>query len=127
MKYPLHLDNFQIGIVALFLFIIVALFMSRGFLEKALSEKDAKGEDVPSHKRVIAFCFMLTVAFCELFHTFKQEKFDFQHLVAFLITMLLYSGIATVAQVMSIWKGNSSSITVEEKKTATTTVENKTN
>lgn len=125
MRIPIQLDTFQTGIGILSLFVILALFMSRAFLIKALSEKDANGEDVPSHKRVIAFCFMLTVAFCELFHTFKQEKFDFQHLVAFLVTMLLYSGIATVAQVMSIWKGNSSSITVEEKKTATTTVETK--
>lgn len=122
MRYPVQASTFNIGIFVLFLVIAICLYMSRKFLIQALSETDTNGVDKPSHKRVIAFCFMVVVGLCELFHTFKQQKFDFQHLVAFLTTMLLYSGIATVAQVMGVWKGNSSSVTVEEKKSTTETV-----
>lgn len=120
----MHIHAYHIGTAVIGIIGVAMFIFWHKFLRECLSEANEKGAIAGSHKRLIAFMFATTICICEVFHTFKQGKLDFQHLVAFLIAALLYSGIATVAQVMTIWKGNTSSATIEEKKTSTVIVQN---
>jgi len=93
---PVHLGFF--GIMAL---LMIAIFIWQiKFIKEAFSENG-----VASSKRILAAIFGTVIAICEVFHTVKQESFDYQHLIALLTTICLLLGIATVPQILSAWKG----------------------
>jgi hypothetical protein len=70
------------------------------FFKEALSENG-----VASSKRVGGFILIETVVICEMYHTMKKGEFDLNHLIAFCCMICLCWGIATVTQVVSVWKG----------------------
>lgn len=73
------------------------------FVKHALSEKG-----LPSSKRLGAFYLLQGVMICEIFSTTKTHEFRDVHLYAILTTICLCWGIATVPQILEIWKGKSS-------------------
>jgi amino acid transporter len=93
------------GIVA-----IIFLFTKWNWISRALSEGDS-----PSAKRLCAFLFTLTTCTCEIINTIKKQEFVDGHMYAFLAFILLLLGVATVAQVISLWKGNSPNTTTVTK------------
>lgn len=106
-----HIHAYHIGTSIIGIILVICLWMARSFVKEILSEKDAvTGECYGSHKRLIAFMATITACLCEIFHTLKQEKFDTQHLIIFFTAALLYSRVATVSQVMAIWKGKSTTV-----------------
>lgn len=114
-----HLHAFHIGTAAIGVVFLVCMYQARIFLKECLSEANEKGAIAGSHKRLIAFMFATTICICEIYHTFKKGELDFQHLLAFLATAMLYSSVATLAQIIALWKGGTSSVTVEQKTTET--------
>ena len=90
----------QIAFQVLAIVTVVFHLIKWDFVSKMLSENN-----VPSTKRVIAYIATLTICMCELYHTIKGEELEYQHLVAFLVSILLLLGIATVPQIIELWKG----------------------
>ncbi len=90
------------GIVGLLLILFVVFRWS--FVKEALSENGTA-----SSKRVIAVILTSVISFNEVYHTLKKQEFDYNHLVALLITLCLLLGIATVPQILELWKGKPAS------------------
>ena len=85
------------GIAGLLLILFVVFKWS--FVKEALSENGTA-----SSKRVIAVIITAVISFNEVYHTLKKQEFDYNHLVALLITLCLLLGIATVPQILELWK-----------------------
>lgn len=103
-----HVHGYQIGTAVLVLVGIICMYMARDFLRQVLSEKDpVTKECFGSHKRVIEFFLIITMCYCEIFHTLKKGELDYQHLVTFLVTAILYAGITNIKELSSAWKGQS--------------------
>ena len=60
-----------------------------------------------SHKRVISVLFGLVGAFVAVYSVLKYKEFTLDIYHTTLIFVLIMSGVATVAQLAGIWKGNS--------------------
>ena len=108
----------HLGTALIVLISVVALYLGRKFLGDALSEKGGG----PSSRRLIAFTVISCICICEIFHTLKQEKFDFQHLVFLGLIALMYSGLTNMDQIValkngsSITKSTTSIVSVEQQK-----------
>ena len=61
-----------------------------------------------SATRTSGFILVMVVAFNELYTTIKTQKFDYQHLVAILISIGVLFGFIKIVDVIAIWKGNKS-------------------
>ena len=87
------------------LFIVCLLFVNAKwkFFAEALSESNA-----PSSKRIIAFIMAITICFCEMYHTIKCGKLEYQHLVAILLAIGAILGIYTLPDILAAWKGTQS-------------------
>jgi len=98
----MHLSFFGFAAVL----IIALVIWQIGWLKDAFSEWDEKsGKLIASKKGIVGAMFAFTICICEVFHTVKQQEFDYQHLVALLVTICLLYGIATVPQILQAWKG----------------------
>jgi hypothetical protein len=93
-----EVDYVIFGIFCLVMLII--LIVCRGFVLRALSEGDK-----PSSKRLGGFLLVLVICFNETFTTLKTKIFEYNHLVAILVGVMLCWGIATVPQILEVWKG----------------------
>lgn len=89
---------FLFGIIGFLLILFVVFKWS--FVKEALSENGTA-----SSKRVIAVIITSVISFNEVYHTLKRQEFDYNHLIALLITLCLLLGIATVPQILELWKG----------------------
>lgn len=94
--------------------IITGLYMARKWISEALSD-DGRA----SSKRLGGFLLVITMCFCELYTTFRTQKFDLNHLIVFTIAIMLCWGIATMTQIIDAYKGNKNTKT-EETKVVTT-------
>lgn len=93
---------FLFGIIGLLLILFV--IFKWAFVKEVLSENGKA-----SSKRVSALIAMCVVAFNEVYHVLKQQQFDYNHLVALLVFISLSLGLATVPQILQIWKGQPAS------------------
>lgn len=107
-----NVHSFHVGIAVVGIVGAACLYMARGYLKAALSESAE-----PSHKRLIAFMFALTICFSEIYHTLKKQAFDTQHLLIIIVGALLYSGIATMPQIMALLNRNNTPAATTEKAT----------
>ena len=80
--------------------IMTALYLSRNWLGRALSDADA-----PSTKRLVGFMFAIVICVNEIYTTLKNQSFADRHLYACLISVILCLGIATMPQLLEAWKG----------------------
>ena len=114
----IHLIHINYLFLACYLIVnTIIIFRKWDFISRALSEGDS-----PSSKRLGAFFLVQIVCMCELFYTLKTGVFEFNHLVAILVTIVLCWGIATVPQILqALGKGSGDTTTVT--KTATTSIE----
>lgn len=92
----IHYTIFGMAALLLILFVVFRW----AFVKDALSENGT-----PSSKRVIAVIITGVISFNEVYHTLKKQEFDYNHLVALLITLCLLLGIATAPQILELWKG----------------------
>lgn len=90
----------QVAFEVLFVVCLLFIILKWDFFKKALSETDT-----PSSKRIIAFMFAITVSFCEMYHTIKCGKLEYQHLVAILLAIGAILGIYTLPDILAAWKG----------------------
>lgn len=81
------------------------------WIGKALSDNG-----VPSSKRLITFIFALTVCYGVIYVIHRVHNFP-QYLYYGLIVMIaLLLGVATVPQIMEIWKGKSNPVITDKGK-----------
>lgn len=88
----------------------------KGVLSEGTPVVDAKGEIVRdkdgnpiilgSTTRVLAFMFGITMIIAELYIIIKTEKFEYQHLVAFLVSIGVLLGFIKVTDWINAKKGN---------------------
>lgn len=111
--FHLHLHHLDyLVLAAAGVVTIVFLFAKWNWISRALSEGET-----PSAKRLCGFVVTLTACICEIINTIKKQEFVDAHMYAFLGFVLLLLGVATVAQIFSIWKGNSVTDTTTVTKT----------
>lgn len=108
-NYLQHLHGYHYVLLGYALLNVFIIFLKWAFLSRALSEQ---GE--PSSKRVGAFLLLHVLAFCELYDTMVNRRFDTTHLLYLLVTIGLCWGIATVPQIVSLVRGGSAP--AEDKK-----------
>ena len=94
------MENNYIVFIAFSVVIMMALYLSRDWLGKALSDDNS-----PSTKRLVGFMFATVVCVCEIYATLKQQSFNDKHLYACLVAIILCLGIATMPQLLEAWKG----------------------
>lgn len=117
-----HIHAYHIGTAVLVLVGIICMYMARDFLKQVLSEKDpVTGVCFGSHKRVIEFFLIITMCYCEIFHTLKKGELDYQHLVTFFVAAILYAGITNIKELSAAWKGQT--ITSQTVDTPNKTIE----
>jgi inner membrane protein involved in colicin E2 resistance len=58
-----------------------------------------------SHKRVISFITALVLCFSIVWTIVKYEDFTLDTIHSTMLFILVMSGVATVAQIVSLWKG----------------------
>lgn len=100
MYYLQHLHGYHYVLFGYALFNVLVILIKWSFLTKALSEQ---GE--PSSKRVGAFLLLHVLAFCELYDTLVNRRFDTTHMLYLLVTIGLCWGIATIPQILSLVRG----------------------
>ncbi len=111
MKLLQYFSPHQIAFEVLAIVMVAFILLKWDFVKGLLSE-----DGVPSSKRGIAFMVSITLCICELYHTLKGEEFEYNHLIALLVTLCLLLGIATVPQIMEIWKGKQADAPDDTKK-----------
>lgn len=111
MKDAIHyFTPHQLALQGLAIAAILFIIFKWEFVKDMLSE-----DKVPSSKRAIAFLCAVTICTCEIYHTLKGEELEYNHLIAFLCAILLLLGIATVPQILELWKGKQPSKDEETK------------
>jgi len=90
----------QVAFEVLFVVSLLFIILKWDFFKAALSESDT-----PSSKRIIAFMLGITICFCEMYHTIKCGKLEYQHLVAVLLAIGAILGIYTLPDILAAWKG----------------------
>lgn len=75
------------------------------WIGNALSEKG-----VPSSKRLVLFMFAVTTCACVVYAVHKLHAFPQYLYYGLLIMIALLAGVATVPQIMEIWRGKSAPI-----------------
>lgn len=77
--------------------IISLVIWQMPFFKQCLS--DEKGG---SGTRLSAFVLVLVIAFCEIFHTIKKQKFDTTHLLYILCAIGILFGVVKVAEIINL-------------------------
>jgi hypothetical protein len=99
IPFHAHLTGPYIWFAIILGILIVLLFVWQiDFIKECLSDDKKQG----SGGKLMGMATILTACFCEIFHVIKQQAFDLNHLVCFLLSGLLFYSVIKFSDVIAM-------------------------
>lgn len=107
-----HIHAYHIALLTYAILVIALNLIKWDFVSAALSENNS-----PSSMRLSGYLFVHLIAFCELWHTVKTEKFDTTHLQYLLVAVGVLFGLIKATQILGDKSSKNGEVAPPEKTT----------